>query len=564
MHKRIKEMTGRIKIRQPDVLVDKNGDLIVDLNQKLLRWTEYIAELFSDNRIDLSDQDMECTGPEILKEEIEHAIEKSKPGKAAGPDEVPADILKLIDENSIELLVRLFNTIYETGRIPSDWMSSTFVTLPKKNKAKECSEYRIIALMCHTLKIFLKIIHNRIFRKLEEGMSDTQMGFRKGMGTREALYGISILRQRCLDMNQDLYVCFVDFQKAFDRVQHSKMIEILKQKNIDSRDIRIISNLYWNQTARIRVDESLSEEVRICRGVRQGCVLSPLLFNVYSEAIFEEALAEESAGVIINGEIINNLRYADDTVIISDNLNDLQHLIERVNISCQKYGLDMNLKKTKVMATSKNHNINRNRPAVRIGNIPIEWVSSYKYLGTWVTEDAEQTKEIKCRIEMARSAFVKMRPFLCNRDINLNLRTRMLKCYIFSILLYGVEAWTMKADNIKKIEAFEMWCYRRMLRISWVDKITNQEVLHRMNKDTEITKTIKKRKLEYLGHVLRGDRYKILKLIIQGKIKGKRSIGRRRISWLRNLREWFGCTSAELFRRAIDKVRVMLMISNLR
>lgn len=150
-----------------------------------------------------------------------------------------------------------------------------------------------------------------------------------------------------------------------------------------------------------------------------------------------------------------------------------------------------------------------------------------------------------------------MNKILCSRDITLELRTRMLKCYIFSILLYGMEAWTLKSENIKNIEAFEMWCYRRMLRIPWVDKVSNEEVLRRMNKAKEISNTIKRRKLEYLGHVLRGDRYNILKLIIQGKIKGKRTIGRRRISWLRNLREWFGCTSAELFRRAIDKVRVV-------
>jgi Reverse transcriptase (RNA-dependent DNA polymerase) len=148
------------------------------------------------------------------------------------------------------------------------------------------------------------------------------------------------------------------------------------------------------------------------------------------------------------------LRYADDTVIIADSLEDLQHLVELISIFCKRYGLEMNLKKTKVIATSKNQNTNHNRPSININNDNLEWVSSYKYLGTLVTETAEHTKEIKCRIEVARNAFIKMNKILSSRDITLELRTRMLKCYILSILLYAMEAWTLKSENMKNIEAF--------------------------------------------------------------------------------------------------------------
>uniref|UniRef100_A0A8D8LEC4 Reverse transcriptase domain-containing protein n=1 Tax=Cacopsylla melanoneura TaxID=428564 RepID=A0A8D8LEC4_9HEMI len=130
---------------------------------------------------------------------------------------------------------------------------------------------------------------------------------------------------------------------------------------------------------------------------------------------------------------------------------------------------------------------------------------------------------------------------LCSRNINLQLRTRVLKCYVFSTLLYGAEAWTLKRNNEKNINAFEMWCYRRMLRIPWTKRVTNVEVLRRMNKNMELEHTIKKRKLEYLGHILRGTKYKMLNLILEGRIEGRRSRGRRRKSWRSNLREWFEC-----------------------
>jgi hypothetical protein len=194
----------------------------------------------------------------------------------------------------------------------------------------------------------------------------------------------------------------------------------------------------------------------------------------------------------------------------------------------------------------------------------IEKVETYKYLGTWVDDKNDQSREIKVRIETARQAFVKMKTMLTNRDLQLHLRLRALRCYIFSILLYGMEAWTLKKQHIRKIEAFEMWCYRRILKIQWVQRITNAEVLRRLNKELEIMNSIKRRKLEYLGHITRGEKYELLRIIMQGRIQGRRSIGRRRISWLKNLREWFNCSSLQLFRAAANKVTIAVMISNLR
>ena len=117
-----------------------------------------------------------------------------------------------------------------------------------------------------------------------------------------------------------------------------------------------------------------------------------------------------------------------------------------------------------------------------------------------------------------------------------------------------MEAWTLKKIDTKRIEPFEMWMYRRILRISWAEKVTNVEVLRRMQKEKELVFTIKKRKLQYLGHVMRGDKYQLLQLIIQGKIIGKRSIGRRRNSWLKNLREWYNCNNCQLIISAISKI----------
>lgn len=211
---------------------------------KLKRWKAYLSELFDDERPTKPVVELNNFHLKILKSEIVYALETMKPGKAAGPDQIPIELIKLFNDDVIDVLLDLFNRIYYTGEIPEQWLSSTFVLIPKKLNPRECSDYRTIALMSHTLKLFLKIIHKRIYRRLEEYISNTQFGFREGLGTPEALFGINVLFQRCLDINQDVYACYIDFEKAFDRVKHDRLHQLLLNKNINSCDIRIISNLY--------------------------------------------------------------------------------------------------------------------------------------------------------------------------------------------------------------------------------------------------------------------------------------------------------------------------------
>jgi len=128
-----------------------------------------------------------------------------------------------------------------------------------------------------------------------------------------------------------------------------------------------------------------------------------------------------------------------------------------------------------------------------------------------------------------------------------------------------MESWILNDAITKKLEAFELWLYRRMLKIPWIARIINIEVLRRMNKNTELINTFKVRKLQYLGHIMRNEKnYSILQFIVQGKIFGKRGPVRRRISWLQNLRVWFGNSSSEMFCVATDKKGIAGMVTNIR
>ena len=363
------------------------------------------------------------------------------------------------------------------------------------------------------MKLFLKIIHRRIYKLCKERVADTQFGFMKGVGTRDALFCLQVLFQRCRDMNCDVFACFIDYRKAFDRVRHERMVEILRSIGLDDKDLRIIVNLYWNQSASVSLENDSTEEVRIRRGVRQGCVLSPLLFNIYYEYIFRDALEGMEVGILLNGERINNLRYADETVVFTDSLDDLQNLMERLVHSSQQYGLDINTDKTKLMVISKNR-----IPTCHliINNKRIEQVSKYSYLGTIVNEQWEQSQEIKSRTERARAVFNKMKNIFTSHDLTMTIKMKLIRCYVFSVLFYGVESWTLTKASCRKLEAFEMWLYRRMLRVSWPDRVIKEEILRRMRKNMEVLLTVKCRKLQYLGHIMRNEsRFYLLQSILQ-------------------------------------------------
>ena len=239
----------------------------------------------------------------------------------------------------------------------------------------------------------------------------------RGKGTRNAIFVLRMLIERAIEVKKDLYVCFVDYEKAFDRVRHAHLITILEQVNINGKDLRLIKNLYWNQEASVKVENDESETQSIKRGVRQGCVLSPDLFNLYSEMIMRDL--RDMEGIKVGGVNINNIRYADDTAIVADSHDKLQILINALDQSSTERGLSINIKKTEVMVITKDEVPPRTN--IRINNETVKQTDSFKYLGCTVTSDGKCEKEIKIRISMAKDTFGKIKKLATNSKILMNL-----------------------------------------------------------------------------------------------------------------------------------------------
>lgn len=208
-------------------------------------------------------------------------------------------------------------------------------------------------------------------------------------------------------------------------------------------------------------------------------MLSPSLFNLYSEWIFRECEEKISKiGIQVGGRRINNIRYADDTVLIAENEDDLKRILKIVNETSIRYGLRINPIKTKTIVVSRDNTTKQVKPVtLTINGQNVEQVRSFVYLGTRVTDDGRTERELRRRIGRSKSQFMNMRELLSNSHLNLDIRLRMMECYVWSVFRYGSEMWTMRKDDKKKIHAFEQWCYRRMLNISWTQKKTNEWVI---------------------------------------------------------------------------------------
>lgn len=551
IHKKIKEINYKHQKHNNNYsLRSSENRVLYEKDDVKKEWQAYIEQLFEDDRTQQPQITIKEPGLPILKIEVEHAIRQTKSNKAPGPDRIPVEFFKLIDENNLKTLTNVFNHIYNTGNIPRNWYVSKFIPIPKtKQNPSPCSNFRLISLMNHSLKILLRVILNRIQQKCEEIMSGEQFGFRKGLGTREALFAMQTLLQRCWEVKRPVYICFIDYEKAFDRVQHNKLIDALMSLGIDEKDLRLITNLYWGQHARIAIQGDETDEIAIKRGVRQGCVLSPTLFNVYTENIFRAAL-NNSEGIHIGGESVNNIRFADDTAILAENQEELQSMLDKIHEESLRWGLTINKSKTKFMVVNK---VDVGPVGIALENTSIERVERFKYLGSWINDRMDPDMEIKIRVQQARAAFLKVKTLLTNPHLNLHIRERFARCYSWSVLLYGCETWTLGIRIMNHIEAFEMWTYRRILKIPWTDRITNEVVLNRMGHNRQLLSSIKRRKLEYLGHILRNDKYRLLQLILNGKIEGTRWIGRKKLSWLRNLRHWTGLDVEQLMHAAHDR-----------
>ena len=249
----------------------------------------------------------------------------------------------------MKVLHSIGQQIWKTQQWPEDWKRSVFIPIPKKGNVKECSNYHTIACISHASKVMLQILQARLQQYVNSESPDIQAGFRKGRGIRDQIANICWIIEKVRKFQKNIYFYFIDYAKAFDYEDHKKLWKILQEVGIPEQLACLLRSLYADQEAIVRTEHETTDWFQIGKGVHQGCIFSPCLFNIYAEYIMRNAgLDEAQAGIKISRRNINNLRYADDTTLMAESEEELKSLLMKVKEESEKVGLKLNIQKTKI------------------------------------------------------------------------------------------------------------------------------------------------------------------------------------------------------------------------
>ena len=338
---------------------DKSGKCLTEEQEILSRWAEYCSELYNyesygDNTVLDCSQHPEKDLQPILREEVEIAVAALKKGKSTGDGNIPAEHVQAGGESMIYVLTKICNKIWKTGEWPTPWTQSLIIFLPKEGNLQLCQNYRTISLISHPSKVMLKVILNRLKPQAEEIIAEEQAGFRAERSTTEQIFNLRILCEKYLQHQQNLYHIFIDFKKAIDRVWHAALWATMRKYNINANLVRAIEHLCDNAISAVHMNGSTGEWFRTTAGVRQGCLLSPTLLNIFLIRIMSNALEVHDGKVSIGGRTITNLRFVDNIDALAEEEQELEALVESLDKICTRYKMEISAKKTKLMTNSAN------------------------------------------------------------------------------------------------------------------------------------------------------------------------------------------------------------------
>ncbi len=389
----------------PMEVYDDDGGILNDQQSVLAKWKQefeglynFVPEpgVFDDTFYNNCTANMNLSGNdvyfdeldnEISLDEVRKVVNHAHNRKSVGIDNLPYEIFKNSDSHVI--LTLLFNKIYEYSITPSIWNLAIIKPIPKNSLAdpRLPLEYRGISLLSTVYKLFTSVLNNRIVKTAEQNnlYADEQNGFRKKRSCEDHLFSLmSVIRNRKRD-RLPTFVAFVDFEKAFDRVDRNLLLYKLKCMGIGGKMFNMIKSIYTDCKSCVNVNGFLTPSFSSAFGVRQGDTLSPTLFGLYINDLAKD-LNDSKKGIKINDNLmISLLLYADDLAIMADSEDNLQYMLNILESWCKKWRMRVNIKKTKIVHFKTSTQARTGYPFM-FNNSAVECIDRYKYLGIVVDE----------------------------------------------------------------------------------------------------------------------------------------------------------------------------------
>ena len=500
-----------------------------------------------------------------------------KAGKAAGPTGVVSEMLIAGGESCMKVVADLINSIIRDRKVPKDWEESYIINLYKgKGDALVRGNYRGLNLLEHVMKVLERVVEMEIRSSIT--IDDIQFGFMPGRGTTDAIFIVRQLHEKFLAKSKNLYLAFVDLEKAFDRVPRQILWWAMRKLGIDDWIIQLVQAMYCEMKSKVRVDNCFTDKFNVNVGVHQGSVLSPLLFIIVLEALSQEFRTGCPC----------ELLYADDLVIIAETIEELTQKLQVWRVNLENKGLRVNMKKTKIMFSDVNMDtlidtgvwpcgvcrsgVGRNlifcsgckhwvhkkcsgirdrlvvddnfqcdrcrglaRPieghpcdSITLGGHTLEVVDTFCYLGDTVSAGGGCKHGTIARAWSAWGKFRELLPLLTNRYINIKPCGKIFNVCVRSVLLYGSECWAMRKEDKARLERKDRAMLRWICGVKISDRVSLDSLYQRLG-IAPLTTLLRSRRLRWFGHVSRSDGW--INQCRNFDVRGKRGKGRPHKSW---------------------------------
>lgn len=568
---------------------DAHGTLCTDVESKKLVWKTYMEQLLNEeNDWDGIVEENQVAGEveDISLGEVKLALKGMKKGKACGISGVCSEFLACSGEVGIEAMASICNSILHGERVPQDWMDSLLVPVYKgKGDVRECGSYRGVKLLEHGMKVLERILDKRLRQRIK--VDEMQFGFMPGRGTIDAIFIVRQMQEKYLSKKKCLYYCFVDLEKAFDRVPRKVIEFALRRKGVEEKLVQTVMRLYDGARTRVRVDSEVTEPFEVKVGVHQGSVLSPLLFVTVMDVLSEA----------VRGGLLLELLYADDLVIMAESLQELERKYTEWKKSLEGKGLRVNVGKTKVMIGDgskpvlkseidpcsvcdtrvKRNSIRCNRCKLwvhakcsgvkgSLGKVELtficrtcvdgrkdlmsvnrvkaekvvdglEMVDNFCYLGDMMQKDGGCEKAVRERVRKGWSKYKELSGVLCNKRIPLKMRGVLYSVCVRTVITYGCENWPMKKENEDTLVRAERRMIRMMCGVTLANRERATDLQERIGLVDDIGIVVTKARLRWFGHVSRRDPEEGVKRAFLYKLDGKSGRGRPGKTWYEVVRK---------------------------
>ncbi|TWW67234.1 hypothetical protein D4764_02G0002750 [Takifugu flavidus] len=442
-------------------------------------------------------------GSHISGAEVAEVVKKLLGGKAPGVDEIRPEFLKALDVVGLSWLTRLCNIAWTSGAVPLDWQTGVVVPLFKKGDR--------ITLLSLPGKVYSGVLERRVRRTVEPWFQEEQCGFRPGRGTVDQLDTLSRVFEGAWEFAQPVHMCFVDLEKAFDRVPRGVLWGILREYGVSG--------------PLIRAARSCTIGARVWSELLAGCPLSPILFIIFMDRISRCSHGVE--GIRFGDLRIRSLLFADDVVLLASSARDLQLSLDRFAAACEVAGMKISTSKSEAMVLDRK----KVECLLRVKEEILPQVEEFKYLGVLFTSEGRMEREIDRRIGAASAVMRTLhRSVVVKRELSRKAKLSIYRSIFVPTLTYGHELWVMTERTRSRVQAAEMSFLRRVAGLSLRDGVRSSAIREELGVESLLLR-VERSQMGWLGHLVRMPPGRLPGEVFRACPSGRRPPGRPRTRW---------------------------------